>query len=149
MEITIKDGIKDGMNIFERAVKRVFDFVCSFLALIILFPVFIIVSIAILCQRDGSVFFRQERIGYKGKPFLPGRVRRRCRHGMQELIYGTFRNTAVFGDCTGPGSPHTEILFSVEKGAVNFRQFVTIFVMQQSCIAKFLHNSQINTCRVT
>ena len=41
MEITIKDGIKDGMNIFERAVKRVFDFACSFLALIILFPVFI------------------------------------------------------------------------------------------------------------
>ena len=32
MEITIKDGIKDGMNLFERAVKRVFDFVCSFLA---------------------------------------------------------------------------------------------------------------------
>ncbi len=70
MEITIKDGIKDGMNIFERAVKRVFDFACSFLALIILFPVFIIVSIAILCQRDGSVFFKQERIGYKGKPFF-------------------------------------------------------------------------------
>lgn len=70
MEITIKDGIKDGMNLFERAVKRVFDFVCSFLALIILFPVFIIVAIAILCQRDGSVFFKQERIGYKGKPFF-------------------------------------------------------------------------------
>ena len=70
MEITVKNGIKDGMNILERAVKRIFDFVCSFLALIILSPVFIIVSIAILCQRDGSVFFKQERIGYKGKPFF-------------------------------------------------------------------------------
>ena len=70
MEITVKNGIKDGMNILERAVKRIFDFVCSFLALIILSPVFIIVSISILCQRDGSVFFKQERIGYKGKPFI-------------------------------------------------------------------------------
>ena len=61
--------IRDGMNLFERMVKRVFDFTCSLLALIILSPVFLIVAIVLLWQGDGSVFFRQERIGYKGKPF--------------------------------------------------------------------------------
>ena len=68
-EKTMALDIRDGMNVFERAVKRIFDFVCSFLALIILSPVFLIVAIALLCQGDGCVFFRQERIGYKGKPF--------------------------------------------------------------------------------
>ena len=61
--------IRDGMNMFERIVKRVFDFTCSLLALIILSPVFLVVAIMLLWQGDGSVFFKQERIGYKGKPF--------------------------------------------------------------------------------
>jgi lipopolysaccharide/colanic/teichoic acid biosynthesis glycosyltransferase len=68
-EKSIALDIRDGMNVFERLVKRIFDFVCSFLALIILPPVFLVVAFALLCQGDGSVFFKQERIGYKGKPF--------------------------------------------------------------------------------
>ena len=68
-EKSIVLDIRDGMNSFERVVKRIFDFVCSFLALIILSPVFLVVAIALLWQGDGSVFFKQERIGYKGKPF--------------------------------------------------------------------------------
>lgn len=68
-EKSIAIDIRDGMNLFERMIKRFFDFTCSFLALIILSPVFLVVAIALLCQGDGSVFFKQERIGYKGKPF--------------------------------------------------------------------------------
>ena len=68
-EKSIALDIRDGRNVFERFVKRIFDFVCSFLALIILSPVFLVVAFALLCQGDGSVFFKQERIGYKGKPF--------------------------------------------------------------------------------
>lgn len=61
--------MKDGMNAFERAIKRFFDIICSFLGLVILSPVFLIVYIMLRIQRDGSVIFSQERIGYKGKPF--------------------------------------------------------------------------------
>jgi lipopolysaccharide/colanic/teichoic acid biosynthesis glycosyltransferase len=68
-EKSIALDIRDGMNVFERLVKRIFDITCSFLALIILSPVFLVVAITLLCQGDGSVFFKQERIGYKGKPF--------------------------------------------------------------------------------
>ncbi|MBQ2808839.1 MAG: sugar transferase [Bacteroidaceae bacterium] len=57
------------MNAFERAIKRFFDIICSFLGLVILSPVFLIVYIMLRIQRDGSVIFSQERIGYKGKPF--------------------------------------------------------------------------------
>lgn len=68
-EKSIALDIRDGMNVFERLVKRIFDFICSFLALIILSPLFLVVAFVLLCQGDGSVFFKQERIGYKGKPF--------------------------------------------------------------------------------
>lgn len=61
--------IKDGMNLFERFIKRSFDFLCSFLGLVLLSPVFLIVYICLRLQNDGDVIFKQERIGYKGRPF--------------------------------------------------------------------------------
>ena len=61
--------IVDGMNTFERALKRLFDVVFSFLGIIVLSPVFLIVYIVLLIQNEGSVIFKQERIGYKGKAF--------------------------------------------------------------------------------
>lgn len=62
-------AIKDGMNVVERMIKRLFDFFCSFFGLVVLSPVFLIVYISLRLQNDGSVIFKQERIGYKGKPF--------------------------------------------------------------------------------
>ena len=61
--------IVDGMNSFERAVKRIFDLVCSFFGIVVLSPVFLIVYVALRVQNEGSVIFRQERIGYKGRAF--------------------------------------------------------------------------------
>lgn len=61
--------VKDGMNAFERLVKRLFDLFCSFFGLVVLSPVFLVVYIRLRIQNDGSVIFSQERIGYKGKPF--------------------------------------------------------------------------------
>lgn len=61
--------VKDGMNAFERVVKRLFDLFCSFFGLVVLSPVFLVIYIRLRIQNDGSVIFSQERIGYKGKPF--------------------------------------------------------------------------------
>lgn len=61
--------IKDGMNAVERAIKRLFDLLCSFFGLVVLSPIFLIVYISLRLQNDGSVIFKQERIGYRGKPF--------------------------------------------------------------------------------
>ena len=61
--------IVDGMKSFERAVKRIFDLVCSFFGIVVLSPVFLIVYVALRVQNEGSVIFRQERIGYKGRAF--------------------------------------------------------------------------------
>ena len=49
--------------------KRVFDIVCSLLALVILSPVFLITIIAIMVDDFGNPFFVQERIGKSGQAF--------------------------------------------------------------------------------
>ncbi len=59
----------DTMKVWQRFVKRAFDIVFSFLGLILLSWLFLIIFIAIKLQNDGSVFFKQERIGKGGKPF--------------------------------------------------------------------------------
>lgn len=61
--------IRDGMGFLSRAIKRIFDIICSLFGLIILSPAFLLVYIKLRKQGDGPVIFRQERIGYKGKPF--------------------------------------------------------------------------------
>lgn len=70
--------MKDGMNVFERAVKRLFDIICSFSGLVLLSPIYLIVYIMLRLQNDGSVIFSQERIGYKGKPFNIYKFRTMC-----------------------------------------------------------------------
>ena len=47
------------VNLF---IKRVFDIMCSFLALIILSPVFLVVAVAIKLDSKGPVFFSQKRL---------------------------------------------------------------------------------------
>lgn len=49
--------------------KRLFDIIISLIALIILFPIFILVSILIKREDHGSIFLIQQRIGQSGKLF--------------------------------------------------------------------------------
>ena len=60
----------DAMGSIQRGVKRALDFVMSALGLILLSPIFVIISVLMKCQGNGPIFFRQARIGYKGKPFV-------------------------------------------------------------------------------
>jgi len=57
------------MPLWQRNVKRIIDIVASFLGLLILSPVFIIVSILISSTSKGGIFYFQERVGRYGKPF--------------------------------------------------------------------------------
>jgi O-antigen biosynthesis protein WbqP len=49
--------------------KRLFDIIFSFLALIILSPVFLVICIINFFTPDCKIFFSHERRGRKGKPF--------------------------------------------------------------------------------
>jgi lipopolysaccharide/colanic/teichoic acid biosynthesis glycosyltransferase len=49
--------------------KRLFDFTVALIGLIVLFPVFVVVSILVKISSEGSVFFMQPRIGRCGRVF--------------------------------------------------------------------------------
>lgn len=57
------------MYILGKFFKRIFDILSSFLAILLLFLVWIIVPIAIKCDSKGPVFFKQERRTKNGKVF--------------------------------------------------------------------------------
>lgn len=57
------------LNDSEKNIKFVLDKVVSLLALIVLSPLLAILAIGIKRDSEGPVVFKQERIGYMGKPF--------------------------------------------------------------------------------
>ena len=75
LDLTNLGGIKsfppgtDGMNRFERALKRTLDCITAGGAMIIFSPLFLICYIVIRREDRGPAIFRQERIGLHGKPF--------------------------------------------------------------------------------
>ena len=59
----------DSMNSSERAAKRLIDIIVSFCGIVLLFPILLIIWLLVLCT-GGKAIYRQERIGYKGRPFM-------------------------------------------------------------------------------
>ncbi|HEX2684802.1 MAG TPA: sugar transferase, partial [Ferruginibacter sp.] len=54
---------------WQQNIKRLLDIVASVLSILILFPLFIYTAIRVKLSSKGSLFYLQERIGYKGRPF--------------------------------------------------------------------------------
>lgn len=52
------------------AIKRMLDIVGSLTALVLCAPLFVIVAIAIKVTSRGPIFFRQQRVGQYGRPFV-------------------------------------------------------------------------------
>ena len=50
--------------------KRVFDIIISFIAIIVLLPLFIPVIILLRLTSEGEVFYLQKRVGYNNKMFM-------------------------------------------------------------------------------
>lgn len=61
------DHLKQKRN--SLLLKRVFDFMVSLIMLILLAPVFLILSILIMKDSKGGVFYRQERVTQYGRKF--------------------------------------------------------------------------------
>ena len=67
--------IYDGMNEVERNVKRVFDFLVAFVALVVFSPLFIVCYFAVKHEDGGPAIFKQERIGRFGRRFYIYKLR--------------------------------------------------------------------------
>lgn len=81
--------------------KRIFDLVCAVSGLIVLAPLFLIVSVLIKLDDRGSIIFRQERIGYNGIPFKIWKFRTMVngaeKKGMQITVSNDSRITKIGG----------------------------------------------------
>jgi lipopolysaccharide/colanic/teichoic acid biosynthesis glycosyltransferase len=67
------------------AVKRVFDIAASIMGIIFLLPVWLLVMIIIKLDSPGTVLFKQERNGYKGKTFMMYKFRSMVSDAEQSL----------------------------------------------------------------
>lgn len=56
-------------GIYEKCIKRIIDIILSGVSLIVLFPIYLIVIIAIKVDDPGPVFFTQKRVGKNKKYF--------------------------------------------------------------------------------
>jgi exopolysaccharide biosynthesis polyprenyl glycosylphosphotransferase len=65
----------DLMPDWQMSLKRILDIGISIICLIILFPVFLFTAIGVKLTSKGPIFFSQERIGLKSKPFIMHKFR--------------------------------------------------------------------------
>jgi exopolysaccharide biosynthesis polyprenyl glycosylphosphotransferase len=65
--IEIRQGL---MSNWEKLVKRLIDILVSVLGLIILSPVLLYIAIRVKLSSPGPIFYKQERVGLNGKPFM-------------------------------------------------------------------------------
>jgi len=58
------------MNIVEKTIKRAFDILGAGIGLLLSSPLFVIVALLIKIDSSGPVFFKQDRAGLRGNPFV-------------------------------------------------------------------------------
>ena len=58
------------MPAWQQSVKRIFDVVFSAVAMLILLPIYLYVAVRVKLGSKGPIFYKQERIGYEGRPFM-------------------------------------------------------------------------------
>lgn len=59
----------DLMPDWQRVCKRAIDIIASFLAMVLLSPVYLFAAIRVLFSSPGPVIYKQQRVGHFGKPF--------------------------------------------------------------------------------
>jgi len=70
--IEVQSGL---MPAWQQSIKRFIDVVVSILCLILLSPVFLITALIVKFTSKGPVFYKHERIGLHGKPFMMHKFR--------------------------------------------------------------------------
>lgn len=65
-ETRTKQDIKK-LHLYNKCIKRFLDIILSFIALVLLSPVFLIIAICIKIESKGPIFFVHKRVGKNGK----------------------------------------------------------------------------------
>ena len=70
METKVKNNSKLGYeSVYNRIFKRYLDFIIALIAIIVLLPIILLFSLAVMIDDGFPIFYTPLRGGYKGKPF--------------------------------------------------------------------------------
>jgi exopolysaccharide biosynthesis polyprenyl glycosylphosphotransferase len=86
-----------GLSGLQAVAKRTFDIASSAIALVVFSPLFIVIAAAVKLTSAGPILFRQERVGYRGRPFTVLKYRTMVADAEERLPELMDRNEA-----TGP-----------------------------------------------
>lgn len=142
--------IYDGMNAFEREVKRWFDFIFALICLILSSPLFLVCYIVIRHDDNGPVFYKQERIGRFGRPFTIYKFRSMIVNAEENgpELYNTTEDKRLTKAGKFLRSHHLDELpqlWNVLKGDMSFvgprpeRKFYIDQIMKHDCRYKYLY----------
>lgn len=76
---------KSDIEIKHLPLKRLFDLVFTLILLVLCFPLFILIAVAIKFSSRGNIIYSQMRIGRGGKPFLCYKFRTMVPHAETDL----------------------------------------------------------------
>lgn len=77
-------------------IKRLFDILLSMVLLIVLSPLFLIISILIMLERDGPIFFRQQRVGRNGKIIKINKFRSMSSKAPADIATAEFTDSDIY-----------------------------------------------------
>ncbi|MBO5929044.1 MAG: sugar transferase [Clostridia bacterium] len=104
---------------YKRGLKRCFDIVISSVALLVLFPVLLLVALAVKLDSKGPVVFKQRRLGLMGKEFSIYKFRTMCVDAEKGGVYsgkGDPRITRVGRILRATSADELLQLFNLLKG---------------------------------
>lgn len=58
------------LKLLQKIIKYIFDYTVATILLVIFSPLFLIIAIVLKTIKPNKIIYKQERIGYKGKPFI-------------------------------------------------------------------------------
>lgn len=82
--------------LYNRFIKRLFDFVLAFLGLLFLLPLFLVLAILIKKESPGPVFFRQKRVGRESQIFAIVKFRTMFIQAPSEVSTTDLRDSASY-----------------------------------------------------
>jgi len=82
---------------YQRFFKHIFDFFLALIAILFLWPMFLLITLAIRLDSEGPVLFKQKRVGYHGRLFFINKFRTMVRNA-EEIK----KNFMKFNEADGP-----------------------------------------------
>ena len=131
---------KGRASVYTKVFKRFFDIVISGFLLVLLLPLFLVLALCVRLSSRGPVFFKQERIGRYGKPFICYKFRTMTTEAPSDLPSDSFFDRKRYVTAVGRFLRRTSLdelpqLFSVFTGKMSLVGYRPLIAKERDCHA--------------